>query len=258
MLQHYSPYKVAENFSVLAALAPRRVDLGIGRAPGGLPRSTQALQQDVDEATPLSEKLAQLHRYLYQELDPDHPLYGLQVTPKPPYPPEMYLLGASDASALLAAELGLPYVFAQFLNGDEQVLHNALKIYRTNFRGGDGALPEAVLALSVVVADTDGEAKELAGNMKNVKVRLASGKSVTVGTVEQAEEFGRQANEPYTVEVKEANILHGSPATIRERLREIVERTHIREVIALNAIRNFELRVRSYQLLKEAVDAVYH
>ena len=99
MLQHYSPYKVAENFNVLASLAPGRVDLGIGRGPGGLPRSTAALRRGGGEpALALEEKLDELRKFLRDELEPEHPLYGLQARPLPPQPPELFLLGTTRAS----------------------------------------------------------------------------------------------------------------------------------------------------------------
>jgi luciferase family oxidoreductase group 1 len=258
MLQHYSPYKVAENFSVLASLAPGRVDLGIGRAPGGLPRSTRALQQDVGEhVTPLSDKLAQLQQFLYTGLDVNHPLYGLEVTPKPNQPPEVYLLGASTESARLAADLGLHYVFALFINGDETVLVKALDTYRAHFQTKFAPVPEFILALSVIVADTDAEAKELARDVKNVKVHLESERSVTVGSIEQAEEFGRQSQENYTVEVKDANIIHGSKLTVQQKLLDIQERTQVQELIVVNVIQDFRKRVRSYELLRDALDLAY-
>lgn len=90
MLQHYSPYKVAENFNILAALGPGRVDLGIGRAPGGLPRSTQALQEGIQEASSLKEKIVQVKRYIHNEPleDPSHPLAGLSASPLSDIPAE--------------------------------------------------------------------------------------------------------------------------------------------------------------------------
>ncbi|CAK4852176.1 unnamed protein product [Aphanomyces euteiches] len=137
----------------------------------------------------------------------------LGVTPNPTVPAEIYLLGASPSSAEVAANLGIPYVFAQFLNSDEKVIDAAFEAYRTKFNHQKGTKPQALLALGVIVSETDEEAKELASDNKFVKVHLASGKSVTVKTLEQAEEFARQAGETYTVEEKIADIVHGSRET---------------------------------------------
>ncbi|TXK84808.1 LLM class flavin-dependent oxidoreductase [Paenibacillus sp. N3.4] len=252
MLQHYSPYKVAENFNVLASLAPGRVDLGIGRAPGGLPRSTKALQQGITEAASLSDKLKELKQFVHNRLDDDHPLIGLRVSPIPAQPADIYLLGATAASAQLAAELGLPYVFAQFINGDHDVAAEAFKAYHNGFNRENGAEPKAILALALIVADTDEEAKELAGEYKNVKIHLENGKTLTVGTLEQAEEYGRQTQAKFTVEEKEAEITKGTKETVRQKLLEIAQKYGVEEFVVTTSVKDFAKRRRSFELLSEA------
>ncbi|WP_028538689.1 LLM class flavin-dependent oxidoreductase [Paenibacillus sp. J14] len=253
MLQHYSPYKVAENFNVLASLAPGRVDLGVGRAPGGLPKSTQALQQGVKESVTLTDKIVELRKFVQNRLESDHPLAGLHAAPIPAQAPELYVLGASVDSAQIAAGLGLPYVFSLFINGDPSVALKAIQAYRESFDAYHGAEPQVILALSVIVAESEAEAAELAGNQKVVKVRLASGKLVTLGTREQAEEFGRQAGEPYTIEEQEPWIVKGTKATVREQLFALQKDTGIEEVIVTSNITPFEKRIRSFELLREAL-----
>lgn len=253
MLQHYSPYKVAENFNVLASLAPGRVDLGVGRAPGGLPKSTQALQQGVRESATLTDKIVELRKYVQNRLEADHPLAGLRAAPLPAEAPELYVLGASVDSAQIAAGLGLPYVFSLFINGDPAIALKAIQTYRESFEASHGTEPQVILALSVIVAESEAEAAELAGNQKVVKVRLASGKLVTLGTREQAEEFGRQAGEPYTIEEQEPWIVKGTKATVREQLFALQKDTGIEEVIVTSNITPFEKRVRSFELLREAL-----
>ncbi|SFJ76977.1 LLM class flavin-dependent oxidoreductase [Thermoflavimicrobium dichotomicum] len=258
MLQHYSPYKVAENFNVLASLAPGRVDLGIGRAPGGLPRSTKALQQRaVHGSQSLSDKIIELEQFIQDRLDENHPLAGLRATPIPQQPAEIYLLGTSVSSAELAAKLGLPYVFAQFINSDESVADESFVTYRNHFNTDKGAQPQAILALSVIVADTDQEAKELAGEQKLVKIHLESGNTLTVGSVEHAEEYGRQSEENYTIEIKKANIICGSKETVRQKLLEAQKRYGVEEFIVTSAIQDFSKRIRSIELLKEAFTEVH-
>jgi len=176
MLQHYSPYKVAENFNVLASLAPGRVDLGIGGGPGGLPHSTRALQQEMGpETTPLPEKLLDLERFLHNKLEETHPLYGLKASPTPPQPVDLYLLGTTPSSAELAASLGMPYVFALFLNHDEAIMQQAIETYRSRFDATNGAGPHTMLALPVIVADTEDEAEEYASEVTPVRIKLESG-----------------------------------------------------------------------------------
>lgn len=256
MLQHYSPYKVAENFNVLATLAPGRVDLGIGRAPGGLPRSTKALQQGVTETPSLENKLQELEQLVHNRLDKEHPNHGLRATPVPIQPAELYLLGASESSAESAAELGLPYVFAQFINSDPIVAQNAFAAYRNRFNTSKGTKPQLILALAVIIADTDEEAKQLAGEHKLIKVHLNSGKSVTLGTIEQAEEFGRQSNELYRIEIQDAEITKGSKETVREHLLHLQQKFGIEEFVVTTALKDFSKRIHSYKLLKEAFSEV--
>lgn len=256
MLQHYSPYKVAENFNVLAALAPGRIDLGIGRAPGGLPRSTQALQQGYTGTATLTEKILELEKYVHNRLEEEHPLFGLKAGPIPSAPPEIYVLGASVASAEIAAELGLPYVFSLFINGNEEVALQAVETYRSGFNTAGGRQPEAIIALSVLVADSAEEAAELASALKLYKIHLASGKSLTVASKDQADEFIRQSQEEYTIEEKEAVILKGTKETVREQLLRLHQVSGVDEFIVTTNVQPFEKRVRSFELLNEALTEV--
>jgi luciferase family oxidoreductase group 1 len=250
MLQHYSPYKVAENFNVLASLAPGRVDLGIGRGPGGLPRSTRALQQEMgDRPKPLAEKLIELEQFLHNTLEENHPLYGLKASPVPPQPAAVFLLGTNTSSAELAASLGIPYVFAQFLNSDATTMGEAMATYQQRFDATKRKPLQALLALSVIAADTDAEARHYAADIKVVRIRLESGKTFTVGSVAAAEEFGWQSQERYTIAIHEANVIHGSRDTVLQQLSDMQRRYQVEEVIVVTALRDFHQRLHSYELL---------
>ena len=250
MLQHYSPYKVAENFNVLASLAPGRVDLGIGRGPGGLPQSTKALQWDAANGTmPLSEKMAELQNFLHNQLAEDHPFHGLQASPLPPQPPDLFMLGTNASSGEFAAELSMPYVFALFLHNDEDVMCQAIETYRSLFDCSTGARPQAMLALPVIVADTDEEAAGYASQVKVVRIKLESGRTLTVASQEAGEEFGRQSGEKYAIEVSDASVIHGSPETALDKLLEMQRVYHADEIFAVTAIDSFPKRLRSYELL---------
>ncbi|MCR8634677.1 LLM class flavin-dependent oxidoreductase [Paenibacillus radicis (ex Xue et al. 2023)] len=254
MLQHYSPYKVAENFNVLASLEPGRVDLGIGRAPGGLPRSTRALQQDAyGNSKSLGEKLVELKQFLANELDVNDPLHGVRATPFPQKAADLYLLGASIESAGLAASLGIPYVFSQSINCEERTISEAFELYRSQFQPGNLKQPQAILALSVILTNTDEEAEQLAAaNSKIFKIRLESGRTLTVRSIEQIEEYGRQTTEPYTIEETKANIIYGSKETVRQKLIAIQHKYQIDELIISVALPEFAKRLYAYVLLQEA------
>lgn len=257
MLQHYSPYKVAENFNVLAALGPGRIDLGIGRAPGGLPRSTQALQQGTQEAASLQEKIVQVRRYIHNEPfeDASHPFAGLSASPVSRNPAELYILGASADSAGMAAELGLPYVFSLFINSSTEVALEAIRVYRERFDRSRGQEPYAALAISLIAAESEQEAEQLASEHQLVKIHLESGKVLTVGSVEQAEEFGRQSNESYRVEVLEPSVIRGTKEKVGQALLKLQQDFDIQEIIVTTAARDFSKRVRSFELLHELLAA---
>ena len=250
MLQHYSPYKVAENFNVLASLAPGRVDLGIGRGPGGLPRSTAALRRgDGEPSMNLAEKLGELRRFLNNELEPEHPLYGLQASPLPPRPPDLFLLGTTRSSGDMAAELAMPYVFALFLNNDEDEMAEAVRRYQGGFDQGNGVKPRTMLALPIIVADTDEEAARHAAMIQVVRITLDSGRTLTVGSVGAGEEFGKQSGEGYKITVRQAGVVHGALESVRRQLHEMRQKYGADEIIAVTAIDSFEKRLRSFELL---------
>jgi len=252
MLQHYSPYKVAENFNLLATLAPGRVELGIGRAPGGLPRSTKALQRGVTEHDSLDAKLTELRSLLEGPTDEEHPLPGLIASPLPATPADVYMLGTSVSSAELAAEQGLPYAFALFINNDPDTAAAAFELYKTRFNREKGGEPKPILALSVIAADTEEEASELAGQHKSVRVTLGSGKTINVTTLEQAAEFAKQAGETYTAVEREADITRGTKESVRARLNELSEQYGVDSFVFTTIIPDYDKRARSFELLKEA------
>lgn len=251
LLQHYSPYKVAENFNVLACLCPGRVDLGIGSSPGGQEMAINALQNDIkSSATPFAEKLFQLTDFLSGVSRPEQ----ATARPVPLLSPDVFLLGSKAHSAKLAAQLGLPYVFAQFINGDRTVRDEALRIYKTSFQKTSNRNPEVIIAVTVIVADSDSEAQKMADRFKGVEVRFKSGKSIVVDTLELANKIGMESQESYTVKIISPDIIFGSKQTIREKLRSLQKETHACELIISSVIEDFEQRLYSYQLLIEAMN----
>ena len=256
MLQHYSPYKVAENFNVLSSLAPGRVDLGVGRGPGGMPRTTQALRPQLPDESrlkSLDEKLVELRKFLQVRQDNGQPPTRVTATPLPPCPPELFLLGTTAASATVAAEQGLPYVFAMFLNGDEAEMRRAIDTYYSDSRRVPGSQPKAMLALPVIVAPTDREAAGYARDIRVVRIRLDSGRTFTVFSEEAAREFGRQSGGEFSYEVQQANVIFGSPGPVKDRLLSMARDYGIDEMFIVTAIDDFRKRLRSYKLLSDAL-----
>lgn len=224
MLQHYSAYKVAETFNLLASLAPDRVDLGVGKAPGGFPLSTRALQVGGAAGKPdFARQLSDINSYLAA----DPASEGPHATPFPPAAPERFLLGASVESAELAAAKGWRLVFAGQLNGDPENLSKTYDAYR---RASGGKTP--ILALAAYAAEDAAAARKAVGDLRIVKVFLTDGRSVNVGTEEQAAEYARQAGVGINrLETKAPSVLHGTAAEVRGQLDELHSRYGIAEFI---------------------------
>src|SRR5947209_7898921 len=181
MLPHYSPFKVAETFTILAALYPGRIDLGLGRAAGTDPLTTFALQRDRRQAAPddFPQQLAELLAYFENSLPEDHPFARLAASlPGRPALPEVWLLGSSPQSAIWAGQLGLPYAFADFINpGGADIA----KRYREQFAAERGpAGSTTAVAAWVLCAPTDEEARYLASSSRMTFTLLRRGQLIEV------------------------------------------------------------------------------
>lgn len=256
MLQHYSPYKVAEQFRVLCALAPGRVDLGVGKAPGGLPLSTRALQSRIDPARTASfaDLLAELDTWLGVGPPAGHPLHEAQATPSPLQGPERVLLGGSPGSAELAARHGWQFCYAGHFNGDPANIRRSVDTYAQ--RAGRAPL----LALFAVAAETAAAAAQLVGSLKMVRLHLPdpttglyeNGQSVNLPTLTAAGEFARQAGATdYRTEERTPHVVSGSAAQVREQLAEFAYRYGVEELVIDNPVPGYAQRLTSVELLAD-------
>ncbi|SOC40737.1 LLM class flavin-dependent oxidoreductase [Ureibacillus acetophenoni] len=245
MLQHYSPYKVAENFNVLASLAGDRVDLGIGKAPGGLPLSTKALQyKKFSTENDFYERLSLLNQFINNTVPENHEFAELKAAPIPKVKPEIILLGASRGSAEDAAKLGISFAYAQFFNSNDEELEAAVKAYREHFPTG-----RFILGVNVIASIDEEKAKDFAAGQTLYKVHLASGKRLTLVTEEQAEKLGRESGESFTIEKHEPNVISGTPVQIKEKLDELHTKYGVDEFIYHTPVLNEEVRNESFQLI---------
>ncbi|GBG09767.1 putative alkane 1-monooxygenase [Paenibacillus agaridevorans] len=146
----------------------------------------------------------------------------------------------------------MPYAFALFINNDPDTAAAAFELYKTRFNREKGGEPKPILALSVIAADTEEEASELAGQHKSVRVTLGSGKTINVTTLEQAAEFAKQAGETYTAVEREADITRGTKESVRARLNELSEQYGVDSFVFTTIIPDYDKRARSFELLKEA------
>ena len=252
MLPHYSPLKVAETFSVLAGLFPGRIDLAVGRAAGTDPTTTFALQRDRRQGAPddFTDQLAELLAYLEGTLPRDHPFARLTALPGRPARPDPWLLGSSPQSGLWAAELGLPYAFADFINprGAE-----VARRYREGFTPSRlRSRPEIVVAVWAVCAETDAEAERVASSTDMAFALLQRGKLIPVPPVEEAIRFAREERTAQPAPGRERRRIVGSPATVREGLEAAAREYGADEVMVVTITYDHAVRRRSYELIAEA------
>ncbi len=250
MLPHYSPLKVAETFSVLSALFPGRIDLGIGRAAGTDPLTTFALQRDRRQAAPddFPQQLAELLGYLDDTLPRDHPFARLaQTLPGRPERPEPWLLGSSPQSALWAAELGLPYAFADFINSDGAEI---AALYRERFAGhGHAHAPQTAVGVWVICADSDEQARELAASGRMTFTLLRRGQLIAVPPPEEALRFLAAEGRAGAGSGARRRAIVGAPDGVRAQLEKVVAEYGAQEAIVVCITYEHEARRRSYELL---------
>lgn len=249
MLQHYSPYKVAENFNLLANLAPGRIDLGVGKAPGGLPLSTQALQRGAQDKETFAEKLTQLDNWLSLPAGEDAE-ETLRATPVPAKSADRFLLGASLESAALAANLNWNFVYAAHLNGDKTLMREVLNAWR------DKSQRDTLVAVQVIVASDAQKADELASLIQIWSVELENAQRVSVASEEQAHVFARQTGSAIKkIERREPSLLKGTAETVRAGLAALSQEFGIDEFIIDTPIADPAARFQSLRLLAGALPA---
>jgi luciferase family oxidoreductase group 1 len=250
MLPHYSPFKVAESFGVLAGLFPGRIDLGIGRAAGTDQITAHALQRDRAHPPPddFADQLAELLAYYEGGFPAGHPLARLADSlPGSPEAPEPWLLGSSEQSAIWAGEMGLRYAFADFINP-----HGApiAETYRRGFAAGKRlAEPRLAVAVRAVVAETEEEAERLATSWRMAFDLLRRGRPIPVPPPEKAQRYFELHGDEGERQSAERRRLTGTPAQVRADIEETVAAYGAEEAIVVTIAYDHVARRRSYELL---------
>jgi luciferase family oxidoreductase group 1 len=246
MLPHYSPFKVAETFALLAALAPGRIDLGIGRAPGSDQRTAFALQRDRSRRMPADDfphHLAETVAYLDRTMPADHAFAPLQETlPRGGGEIEVWLLGSSPDSAMWAAEAGLPYCIADFINSDAVPLAD---LYRRHFKPGRISAPQLTVAIWTIAAPTRDEAERLSLPSQMMFAHLLRGELIAVPSVERAEAWA--ATQPAPPHRRRRAL--GTPGEVRQQLDDVARLYGADELMLVNILPDHAARVRSYELI---------
>jgi luciferase family oxidoreductase group 1 len=248
MLPHYSALKVAEQFRVLEALAPGRIDLGVGRAPGGDMRTALALNPNA--ALAAEDFPAQVRDLQAWTSAGRHA--GITAHPRGPHAPEIWILGSSDYGAQLAAHFGLPYAFAYFFT-DGVGAEQALALYRERYQPRERhPEPQATLCIWALVAASDDEATHHALSRDRWRIDRARGVLGPLQSPADIAARGFSDAEEQSLAPMRARAFVGSVATVRERIDRLVAQFSLDEVVVNTWAHDPAVRRTSYALLAEA------
>ncbi|GGJ80790.1 N5,N10-methylene tetrahydromethanopterin reductase [Deinococcus aquiradiocola] len=255
MLPNHAPLKVAENFRTLEALAPGRIDLGIGRAPGTDGVTALALRgsQDALHRDDLPDQLAELRAYTGEAgyFPPSHPLGSVRATPQDVPLPPIYLLGSSTYSAQLAAQLGYGFAFAYHFSAANAA--EAMRLYRETFRpSAQLQRPHAILATVAVAADTEAEAQRLSSSIGLSFLNIRKGLSLPLPSPGEALAYPYTAQERAFVEGYAATHAVGTPGQVRAKLEALAGRYGADELMLTGAVHDPAARIRSAELIAAA------
>ena len=252
MLPNHSPMRVAEHFKALEALYPGRVDLGLGRARGSDARANRAMHASSGEhfVSMLDEMLA-LSADTYPA---DHPYHGVRIMPDDVGLPPIWILGSSGASAGFAAERGFGYSFASHFSPMDP--NAALAAYRDGFIPSPAfARPHTILGVSVICADTEAEARHLAQTVDLMWLRLRKGEFAALPSPEEAAAYPYSDFERAAVDENRGRHIIGAPEQVADQLADLAERTAASELMIVSNIHDANARLRSYELVAEALSA---
>ncbi|MDI3305472.1 MAG: LLM class flavin-dependent oxidoreductase [Acetobacteraceae bacterium] len=256
MLPHYSALKVAEQFRVAEAIAPGRIDLGLGRAPGSDGRTAFALNPRANEAAEqFPAQIRDLLGWLGEGLPEGHPFRSVTASPVVPTRPQVWILGSSDYGAQVAAYFGLPYCFAHFIT--ERGSEEAIGLYREGFRPhpeipGRLAAPHAALGVFALTAETEAEAWRLYKSRELWRLFRDSGRYPPLPSVEEAEAYPYSEAERAHLDRIRQTVIVGAPEQVKTKLEALAERHGAAELAILTPCHDPEARRRSYRLLAEA------
>ena len=253
MLPNHAPLVVAERFKMLEALFPGRIDLGLGRAPGTDGATAYALRSRLDrrEGDDFLERLHELILWETRDFPPGHPYNGVVAMPDDTRLPPIWLLGSSDYSSQLAAQVGMGFAFAHHFASHDAI--DAMVHYRSHFKpSGWRATPHAILAVAVVAAETDEEAEKLASSFDLNRLRRDRGQYLPLPSVEEALAYPYSDAERALIARNRSRLFVGNPATVRQKLEPLIAESRPDELMVITAIYDHEARRKSYSLLVEA------
>jgi luciferase family oxidoreductase group 1 len=253
MLPNHAPLVVAEQFKMLEALFPGRIDLGLGRAPGTDGATAYALRSRLDrrEGDDFLERLHELMLWETREFPEGHPYNNVVAMPDDTPLPPIWLLGSSDYSAELSAQVGMGFAFAHHFASHDAV--EAMTNYRNRFTPSRWrSTPHAILAVAAIVADTDDAAQRLASSADLNRLRRDRGQYAPLPSVEEALAYPYSDSERAAVARNRSRLFVGSPATVMQTLQPMIDASRPDELMVITAVYDHGARKKSYDLLADA------
>ena len=254
MLPNHAPLVVAERFKMLEALFPGRIDLGLGRAPGTDGATAHALRSRLDrrEGDNFLERLQELILWETRGFPPGHPYNNVVAMPDDSPLPPIWLLGSSDYSSELAAQVGMGFAFAHHFASYDATA--AMTNYHARFKpaGGWRSTPHGILAVAAVAAETDAEAEKLASSMDLNRLCRDRGQFLPLPSVEEALAYSYTDAERASIMRNRSRLFVGSPATIQSKLQPMLDAAKPDELMIITAVYDHDARKKSYSLLADA------
>jgi luciferase family oxidoreductase group 1 len=250
MLPHYAALKVAEQFRVLEAIAPGRIDLGLGRAPGTDRLTSMALNPHSNAEDEFPRQVLDLQAWVSGlPLEQGHPFAAISANPRGPTSPEMWILGSSDYGAQLAAYFGLPYAFAYFFS-DGRGVEQALELYRRNYRpSARFPKPQATICVWALAADSEAEAWHLLKTREHWRVGFQYGRREALITPEEAAATHYSEAEQGVIDALRKKAYVGTAPQVAARLRDLAATLQLEELVLVTWTYDPAPRHRSYELL---------
>jgi len=250
MLPHYSALKVAEQFRVLEAIAPGRIDLGVGRAPGSDRLTAHALNPYSNAHDEFPQQVRDLDAWVSgMPLPEAHPYRTIQAHPTGATRPELWILGSSDYGAQLAAHFGLPYAFAYFFS-DGRGVEEALQLYRSRFKPSARlAQPQATICVWALAADTEAEARRLLQTREHWRAGFEQGIRNALVTPEVAAAHPYTDAERATIEALRRKAIVGTGPQVAQQLRVLAAHLALDELVVVTWTHDYAARAHSYALL---------
>ncbi|WP_312094155.1 LLM class flavin-dependent oxidoreductase [Niallia sp.] len=254
LLPHYKPYKVAETFNMLATLFSNRIDLGIGRAPGGSAEASIALSGNfLENVRNMPNSMKDLLHFLYNNYPSDHMFSKISAHPLPAIAPVPWILGTSIKSAIQAAEYGTAYAFGHFMSDKDGI--EIVNTYRNAFQKSRGIQePQVIVTVSVICSETTGQAEELALSWFLSKIQTDKGeKNKGIPTVEEVRKYALTSDEEERIIEMRNKMIIGNPKEVKKQLVKLQSAYHADEIMIITITNSYESRKKSYELIAKEV-----